>query len=108
MSDTVAVQLDPFITDVLMRDLVGHDRMPSAFLLYLWLWVQCRSNGRGQVAASLQTLSVRTGLSKSAVQRAVRHLVRRRLLTASRAGATSAPTYRVHEPWRRMGPSEQK
>ena len=30
--------LDPYITDVLMRDLVGHDRTPSAFIVYLWLW----------------------------------------------------------------------
>ncbi len=29
--------LDPYVTDVLMRDLVGHDRKPTSFLLYLWL-----------------------------------------------------------------------
>jgi hypothetical protein len=29
--------LDPYLTNVLMRDLVGHDRLPSAFLVYLWL-----------------------------------------------------------------------
>jgi len=28
---------DDYVTDVLMRDLVGHDRRPVAFLVYLWL-----------------------------------------------------------------------
>ena len=29
--------IDSYVTDVLMRDLVGHDRRPVAFLVYLWL-----------------------------------------------------------------------
>ena len=29
--------LDKYITDTLMRDLVGHDRKPVSFLVYLWL-----------------------------------------------------------------------
>ena len=29
--------LDDYITDTLMRDLVGHDRKPVSFLVYLWL-----------------------------------------------------------------------
>jgi hypothetical protein len=28
---------DDYITDTLMRDLVGHDRKPVSFLVYLWL-----------------------------------------------------------------------
>jgi hypothetical protein len=92
---------DPYLTDVLMRDLVGHDRAPSAFLVYLWLWRMSRGEGRERVGASLQTIATQTGLSKSAVQAAVRHLTRRRLLSASRASATAAPVYAVHEPWRR-------
>jgi hypothetical protein len=31
------VKLDEYITDTLMRDLVGHDRRPVSFLVYLWL-----------------------------------------------------------------------
>ena len=30
-----AVPLDAYVLDVLMPDLVGHDRRPSAFLVYL-------------------------------------------------------------------------
>ena len=93
--------LDRYVVDVLMRDLVGHDRMPSAFLVYLWLWRMSRGEGRDKVGASLQSLATRTGLSKSAVQKAVRRLAERGLVAATRARATDAPTYEVREPWRR-------
>jgi len=96
-----AVAIDPYLTDVLMRDLVGHDRAPSAFLVYLWLWRMSRGEGRDRIGASLQTIATQTGLSKSAVQAAVRHLARRRLVSAARASVTAAPMYEVHEPWRR-------
>ena len=98
---TRTVPLDPYVSDVLMRDLVGHDRAPSAFLVYFWLWRMSRGEGRERVGASLQTIATQTGLSKSAVQGAVRHLTRRRLVEAHRAGPTSAPIYEVNEPWRR-------
>lgn len=98
---TRPIPLDAYIADVLMRDLVGHDRAPSAFVVYLWLWRNSRGEGKARIGASLQTIATRTGLSKSAVQAAVRHLERRRLLTASRRHATDAPTWEVHEPWRR-------
>lgn len=95
------LKLDTYLTDVLLRDLVGHDRAPSAYLVYLWLWRMSRGEGRERVGASLQTIATQTGLSKSAVQGAVRHLVRRRLLAANRASATAAPVYEILEPWRR-------
>jgi hypothetical protein len=98
---TRKLPLDPYISDVLMRDLVGHDRAPSAFLVYLWLWRMSRGEGRERVGASLQTIATQTGLSKSAVQGAVRRLTRRRLLAATRAGPTVARVYEVKEPWRR-------
>ena len=97
----VTLALDPYLVDVLMRDLVGHDRRPSAFLVYLWLWRQGPAAGRERVGVSLQRLATQTGLSKSAVQAAVRHLARRQLITASRDGPTDAPLYAVHRPWLR-------
>jgi hypothetical protein len=33
---TSTVPIDAYILDTLMRDLVGHDRQPSAFLVYLF------------------------------------------------------------------------
>jgi hypothetical protein len=94
-----ALPLDPYVVDVLMRDLVGHDRMSSAFIVYLWLWRASRGEGREKVGASLQGLATRTGLSKSAVQKAVRRLASRGLVTAERSRATDAPVYLVHQPW---------
>jgi DNA-binding MarR family transcriptional regulator len=95
------LRLEPYITDVLMRDLVRHDRAPSAFLVYLWLWRQTHAQGRSSFGASLQDIARATGLSKSSVQSAVRRLKRRRLLATDAAGPTSAPLYRVHEAWKR-------
>jgi hypothetical protein len=98
---TRQLALDAYVVDVLMRDLVGHDRAPSAFVVYLWLWRMSRGEGRANVGASLQTIASETGLSKSAVQSAVRRLVRRGLVRPSREGPTTAPIYEVMQPWRR-------
>lgn len=95
------VPLDRHIVEVLMRDLVGHDRSQSAFILYLWLWTRARASGRPEVGASLRTLATETGLSKSSVQNAVRALQRRGLLDVRRDGSTAAPFFTPLEPWRR-------
>lgn len=93
--------LDTYVTDVLMRDLVGHDHTPSAFLVYLWLWARTEG-GRRRFAVSLQTIASETGLSKSSVQAAVRSLRdRRRLIAVEATGPTSPPVYTVLTPWRR-------
>jgi len=99
---TRRLPLAPYIVDTLMRDLVGHDRAPSAFLVYLWLWHNTRAVGRRRLAASLQMLATETGLSKSSIQNAVRTLTRRRLLAVERPGSTEPPIYVVLENWRRL------
>ena len=91
------VALDPYVIDVLMPDLVGHDRSAAAFLVYLYLLRHARR--RGEVRASLQMIATRTGLSKSSVQNALRHLKRRGLLDPDLAATTSAPVRRVLCPW---------
>ncbi len=96
-----ALRLDPYLVDTLMRDLVGHDRSPAAFVVYLWLWRRTHAVGRKSVGASLAEIAHATGLSKSSVQNAVRRLARRRLLTSFRAGPTLAPIYTVNETWKR-------
>ena len=83
--------------DVLMPDLVGHDRSPSAFIVYLYLAHAAAARGRVQV--SYATMAADTGLSKTCVQRAVAHLRRRKLVAASKATRTSVPEYRVARPW---------
>ena len=98
---TQKLALDPYITDVLMRDLVGHDHTPSAFLVYLWLWART-NGGRRRFAASLAGIALETGLSKSSVQNAVRQLkARRRLIAVTQDGPTSPPIYEVLTPWAR-------
>lgn len=95
------LSLDLYVIDVLMRDLVGHDHAPSAYLVYLWLWARTEGGNRRH-AASLQTIAYETGLSKSSVQNAVRQLsVRRRLIAVARTGATTPPVYEVLRPWER-------
>jgi hypothetical protein len=92
--------LDDYIVDVLMRDLVGHDRRPVSFLVYLWLaGAQARSKSAVQV--SYQALAESIGVSKSAAQAAVGWLVRRKLLAAAKANATAVPSYTVLSPWKR-------
>ena len=104
-SVTRPFSLDPYVIDVLMRDLVGHDRAPSAFLVYLWLWRGAEGSDKANLAASLQTIATHTGLSKSAVQSAIRRLKQRGLISASQAHQTDAPTYLVHQPWRKAASS---
>jgi DNA-binding MarR family transcriptional regulator len=93
--------LDDYIFEVLLRDLVGHDHAPSAFLIYLKLWHACGGPGRKGAALSLKTLADDTGLSKSSVQAAVRHLKRRLLISSQQNSPTAIPVYKVHAPWRR-------
>ncbi len=92
---------DRYVLDVLMPDLVGHDRSPAALVVYLYLYAAAARSGRDTVAASLQTIAVSTGLSKSAVQIALRHLKRRGLLDAQVVASVTHPVRRVLRPWLR-------
>jgi transcription initiation factor IIE alpha subunit len=101
------LELDAYVLDTLMADLVGHDRQPSAFLVYLHLW---RRTAAGAVEATLTLRSIAegTGLSKRAVQDALARLARRRLVTARRETITATLTYTLHRPWaRRAAPAER-
>jgi hypothetical protein len=93
------MSLEAYVIDVLMPDLVGHDRRPAAFLVYLFLLRHARVAARDTVPMSLQTIATRTGLSKSSVQAAIRHLKRRRLLDPELKATVVAPLRRVLRPW---------
>jgi hypothetical protein len=94
------VSLDDYITDTLMRDLVGHDRRPVSFLVYLWLAAEQRRRNAA-VQISYQELSENVGASKSSVQAAVSWLIHRKLLAASKSTVTATRRYTVLAPWRR-------
>jgi DNA-binding MarR family transcriptional regulator len=93
------IELDDYITETLMRDLVGHDRKPASFLVYLWLSAEQSRRG-GLIRISYQELAESTGISKSSVQSAVRWLLRRRLIAVSKDAVTATPYYTVLNPWR--------
>jgi hypothetical protein len=95
-----AVAFDPYLVDTLMRDLVGHDRQPSAFLVYLLLWRRTHGAGVDTVQVALLDVAEATGLSKRAVQDAIAWLAKRRLVSVARAGITAIPVYTVLRPWR--------
>ena len=93
--------IDPYLVDTLMRDLVAHDRSSASFLVYLYLYSRTIAVRVKQIAMSHQGLADETGLSKSAVQDALRNLVRRELVLSHRETPTSTPLHSVQRPWRR-------
>jgi hypothetical protein len=101
------LELDAYVIETLMADLVGHDRRPSAFLVYLYLWAACRKAPAASAEMSLRIIAEGTGLSKRAVQHAIHLLARRRLITVHRGASTEAATYLVNRPWRRTAPGSR-
>jgi hypothetical protein len=95
------VAIDDYVLDVLLPDLAGHDRSPAAFLVYLILWTHLFRSERRAIELSLQSLSAQTGLSKSAVQAAIRLLRNRSLIRVTKASPTAVPQYELIRHWLR-------
>ena len=94
------VPIDDYVLDVLMRDLIGHDQKPAAFMVYLHLYGQAARNKWRHISASVRTIADATGLSKSAVHAALTHLRRRQLIATTADHATATPRHRVLRHWR--------
>lgn len=94
-----SVRVDAYIIDTLMGDLVGHDRQPSAFLVFLLLWRKTAGDDQPSVQLSLLDIAATTGLSKRSVQGALSWLARRKLITVERESITSVPVYGVRRQW---------
>ena len=94
---TTTVSIPRAAVDSLLPALAGRDRHPSAFLVWLWLATRATTGRRG-VAASYAAIAAGTGLSRSAAQGAVAHLLKRRWLKVSRESATATPVYQVVRP----------
>jgi DNA-binding transcriptional ArsR family regulator len=101
MKTPPGVEIDSYVVDVLMRDLVGHDKKPSAFIVYLYLAVRLEREMTQGIEASLATIASATGLSKTAVQHAIALLKRRELVAVSRRTQTSPPVYSLKRHWRK-------
>ena len=95
------IAVDDYVLDVLLPDLVGHDKSPAGFLVYLILWTLLFRSERRSIAVSLQQLAAHTGLSKSAVQVAIRLLRRRGLIKVTRPSPTAVPHYELVRHWLR-------
>jgi hypothetical protein len=103
-SPTAHVAIDEYVLDVLLPDLVGHDRSPVAFLVYIALWSALYKSEQRRLALSLRQLSERTGLSVSSVQSAICLLKRRSLIRVTKSSPTSVPVYELLRHWlRRRG-----
>jgi hypothetical protein len=76
--------LDEYVVDVLMRDLIGHDRRPVCFFVYLWLSVE-QQRRKNEVEISYRELA---------------WLLRRKLLATVKRTSTATPRYTVLTPWR--------
>ena len=96
------IPVDDYVFDVLMRDIVGHDRQPATYLVYLHLYGQAARRKWKPVSASLRMLAEATGLSKSAVQTALELLRRRELIGTAIDHATAVPEHRVRRHWRKV------
>ena len=95
------IPIDDYVLDVLMRDLIGHDQQPAAYLVYLYLYGHSARKKWKPVAASLRMIADATGLSKSAVQTALMRLRRRQLIATTANHVTAAPQHRVLRHWRK-------
>lgn len=95
------IEIDEYVIDVLLPDLVGHDGARTAFLVYIVLWATLYRREEVRVAVSLRELAEATGLSKSAVQGAVRLLKRRGLIKVTHASTTAVPQYELIRHWLR-------
>jgi hypothetical protein len=92
------IACDDYIIDVLMRDLVGHDRRVVSFLVYLWFTGEQR---KGHVVeVSYRQIAESIGVSKSSAQAAVGWLIKRKLLASTKKTVTATPNYKVLTPWR--------
>ena len=100
------IAIDDYVVDVLMRDLVGHDRRVVSFLVYLWFTgeqekEQEKEQRKGHVVeASYRQIAECIGVSKSSAQAAVGWLIKRKLLASTKKTVTATPRYKVLTPWR--------
>jgi hypothetical protein len=95
------IPVDDYVLDVLLRDLVGHDKHPAAFIVYLHLYGLAARRHWSPVAGSLRDIAEATGLSKSAVQTALYVLRCRELIKTNKTNRTATPSHRVLRHWAR-------
>ena len=81
------VPIDDYVLAVLMRDLVGHDQQPAAFVVYLHLAGRAVGQQWRPVSASLRDIADETGLSKKCGAIRAADALRRRCASGNAVGA---------------------
>jgi hypothetical protein len=76
-----------------------HDKKPSAFFVYVYLAVRVEREMTRGIEASYSIIATATGLSKTAVQKAIAHLKERKLISVLKTSATSTPVYGLNRHW---------
>jgi hypothetical protein len=95
MAMAAPLELDRYVVDVLMPDLVGHDRKPSAFLVYLLI----EAHDAAREPLGYSAIAERTGLSRRTCQDAIAHIERRGLIAVERRADNEAAWFRPLRPW---------
>lgn len=98
----IQITLDAYLFDGLLPDIIGHDRRPASFIIYLHLYRHASKQSKWSVRMSHQSIADATGYSRSAVQSALAHLQTRQLIATSRTHSTAVPQHRVLRPWLRL------
>ena len=93
------MKADPYVIDILMRDLVAHSHSAATYLVYLQLYRHTHGAGRESIAFSHAVLADLIGLSKRSVQNAITLLLYRRLIRQRKPKPTAVPIYTVLTPW---------
>jgi len=89
------ISIDRSLFDSVMGDLVGRDRSPAAFIVYLFLLSRAAGTRTRGVRISHGGIAGATGLSRSAVQGAIRLLNRRKLVRTVHDSPTATPEHHV-------------
>lgn len=95
------LRVDSYVIESLMPDLVGHDRRPSAYILYLFLWSRTHAVGHKSAHIALVDIAEGTGLAKRTIQQAIAWLEHRKLIAIERTRATDVGSFAVLTPWSR-------
>jgi hypothetical protein len=102
-SKPTQTSVDSYLLTGLLRELP-----PAEFVLYLALYELTAGSRLRTVALGIGGLSDLTGLSKSSIQRVVKGLKKRRLISVSLLKPTSTPEYAVCFPWRKASSIQEK
>ena len=91
--------LDDYLVETLLPDLIGHDRSPSAFLVYLKLWHMAGGPG-ARLQTSLPRLRWKRACRNPRSRQRCAICAGAAISPAGAASPTAVPIHTVNAPWR--------